>query len=860
MPYSTVASLPPAVRSKLKGKKLRQWKEVFNSSYASHGDESRAFAEAWSTVKKALSTKMTKDEAKYQGSPKAGERCSDCTMFVKPNGCTAVEGTISSAGWCKLFKKSIALGKAQPMSDFSFFLPIAKVDKDKRTVSGYASTPTKDADGEIVTLEAMKMALPDYMAWGNIREMHKLSAVGVAEEANVDAKGLFLTAKIVDDAAWKKCLEGVYKGFSIGGRKVDKQGNKITEIEMTEISVVDRPCNPDARFTLAKSAKEASGAAGAGGYLIKAKAPVSPERQALKKMAKAVEALSKGGPPAAHDGFSLPARPNGVVSPNDSRPNENVTRKTEDTPLCKDHGVANCPKCAVEKGGDAPGEGNKPYGDVEYADPGYQEDKKKRYPIDTEEHIRAAWNYINKPKNAAKYGENASKVKAKIIAAWKSKIDKEGPPAAKEDKKSAKKLAKARLAKILGLSSSYSFLTLAKPEAPIEPEVIEKGMGTAGSLAYCFDSIREAQRSLLIEAKREGGDMKDKKLAKQLGSVAQQLASIISQKAEHEGGEATDLSDVDDQYLTSILGEDFDMEKAIDGVTKTGDPIADAMATLMKRAAEPTKAMRMVKAQEDVKMSRKAMKAARSAIEEAHKLHKAAFLAKAAKGKKPDDKDDGEFDHADAMEKLQKAYQEIDKARTFGKAAMVQMAKAAGRSGQRGQEAGDGEAGVYEVPAGVKDLSPAAMAGASPGGGASGSQPPVYPVDGGVYPGKAAGVSDLQKFAKNGQIPAEVAALIMEKAQADGELAALRRLPAAGSGGRRPYAFDMNKIVAGSSNGNESVNKALFEGVDPIALGSGDERAHTEASAKVIGNFLTSGHFGKSVFDPAFKGAAGTGR
>ena len=71
------------------------------------------------------------------------------------------------------------------------------------------------------------------------------------------------------------------------------------------------------------------------------------------------------------------------------------------------------------------------YGDVEYADPGYQDDKKRRYPIDTEKHIRAAWSYINKPKNAGKYSNDELKrIKNKIIAAWKDKIDSEGPPSA----------------------------------------------------------------------------------------------------------------------------------------------------------------------------------------------------------------------------------------------------------------------------------------------------------------------------------------------------------------------------------------------------------------------------------------------
>lgn len=56
-----------------------------------------------------------------------------------------------------------------------------------------------------------------------------------------------------------------------------------------------------------------------------------------------------------------------------------------------------------------------PYGDVPYADPGYQDDGVKRYPIDTEEHIRAAWSYINQSDNAAKYtSQELRRVKARI--------------------------------------------------------------------------------------------------------------------------------------------------------------------------------------------------------------------------------------------------------------------------------------------------------------------------------------------------------------------------------------------------------------------------------------------------------------
>lgn len=62
----------------------------------------------------------------------------------------------------------------------------------------------------------------------------------------------------------------------------------------------------------------------------------------------------------------------------------------------------------------------KPYGDVEYADSGLQPDGKKRYPLDSEEHCRAAWSYINMPRNAAKYSpDELARIKGKIRSALK---------------------------------------------------------------------------------------------------------------------------------------------------------------------------------------------------------------------------------------------------------------------------------------------------------------------------------------------------------------------------------------------------------------------------------------------------------
>jgi len=134
----------------------------------------------------------------------------------------------------------------------NFYIPFSKKDDDERMVFGYASTETMDSQGEIVAKDAITEALPEYMRFGNIREMHQPSAVGKAQEATIDEKGLYLGVKVVDDAAWTKVKEGVYNGFSIGGKIVTKINDTITKLRLTEISLVDRPANPEAVFAFYK--------------------------------------------------------------------------------------------------------------------------------------------------------------------------------------------------------------------------------------------------------------------------------------------------------------------------------------------------------------------------------------------------------------------------------------------------------------------------------------------------------------------------------------------------------------------------------------------------------------------------------
>ncbi len=278
------------------------------------------------------------------------------------------------------------------------YWPITKIDSDQRLVYGYASTEATDSQGEIVTKEALEAALPAYMRFANIREMHLPSAVGVAREAAVDDKGLYLKAEIVDDDAWRKVREGVYKGFSIGGAVTGRHADNpkiVTGCDLTEISLVDRPANPEAVFALWKSAED-------GGALLKS----ARARLAQKWVASDGRAFDRADEAARHQRALDGGLAKATFAPADEA-TSGLTAYDLD--------------------------GAEPAGEGDWGDPGYQPDGKKRYPLDTEERIRAAWGYIHHTANQKPYtAEQVARIKARIVAAWKAKIDRDGPPASRD--------------------------------------------------------------------------------------------------------------------------------------------------------------------------------------------------------------------------------------------------------------------------------------------------------------------------------------------------------------------------------------------------------------------------------------------
>jgi anaerobic selenocysteine-containing dehydrogenase len=49
--------------------------------------------------------KVSKEAMKYQDKPNAEKQCSNCSLFVAPNSCKVVDGTISPNGYCVAWVK-----------------------------------------------------------------------------------------------------------------------------------------------------------------------------------------------------------------------------------------------------------------------------------------------------------------------------------------------------------------------------------------------------------------------------------------------------------------------------------------------------------------------------------------------------------------------------------------------------------------------------------------------------------------------------------------------------------------------------------------------------------------------------------
>lgn len=159
------------------------------------------------------------------------------------------------------------------MSDSTnIYFAIKRINEETREVYGRATQETLDRQNEVLDYAESK---PLWEAWiaetldasggksmGNLRAMHRADiAAGklVRVDFNDDEKAIDVVAKVVDDAEWAKVIEGVYTGFSQGGKYVKKTTDPSIRgfggmaavrvvIAPKELSLVDRPCVPSATF------------------------------------------------------------------------------------------------------------------------------------------------------------------------------------------------------------------------------------------------------------------------------------------------------------------------------------------------------------------------------------------------------------------------------------------------------------------------------------------------------------------------------------------------------------------------------------------------------------------------------------
>ena len=157
------------------------------------------------------------------------------------------------------------------MDDMKIFVPITKIDAAKRLVYGVVTAEKPDISGEVCDYASTK---PLYQKWsqnfasatdgkslGNLRAMHGYIAAGKLVEIafNDEARQVEICGKVVDDAEWQKVEEGVYTGFSQGGRYLkrwpdpDRPSLMRYTAEPLEVSLVDHPCLPEATFAVIKA-------------------------------------------------------------------------------------------------------------------------------------------------------------------------------------------------------------------------------------------------------------------------------------------------------------------------------------------------------------------------------------------------------------------------------------------------------------------------------------------------------------------------------------------------------------------------------------------------------------------------------
>jgi len=171
------------------------------------------------------------------------------------------------AGWAwakRVIRENETREKSSMSNLTTAFFSIEKADRNAdgtMTVYGKATDDSIDIDQQICDGDWLDRAMPHWFkSGGNIREQHSNIAAGVATDYEAKADGHYISALVVDPVSVKKVETGVLKGFSIGiknprvTRDKSAANGRIVDGQIVEVSLVDRPANPNCQLVLAKSA------------------------------------------------------------------------------------------------------------------------------------------------------------------------------------------------------------------------------------------------------------------------------------------------------------------------------------------------------------------------------------------------------------------------------------------------------------------------------------------------------------------------------------------------------------------------------------------------------------------------------
>jgi hypothetical protein len=179
-------------------------------------------------------------------------------------------GGDAGRAWAKSVAKQNDKKEKSTVNDLTTaFFEIVKSDRNSdgtMMVYGKATDDSLDIDQQICDPVWLDRAMPEWFkSGGNIREQHSSIAAGVAKEYEKKSDGHYIHALVVDPISVKKVDTGVLKGFSIGIKsprvvRDEKAANgRIIDGQIVEVSLVDRPANPNCQLVLAKSVNGETG-------------------------------------------------------------------------------------------------------------------------------------------------------------------------------------------------------------------------------------------------------------------------------------------------------------------------------------------------------------------------------------------------------------------------------------------------------------------------------------------------------------------------------------------------------------------------------------------------------------------------